>query len=299
LVPARDVPVYVKRDDLTGFAVAGHKARQLELLVGAALAAGCDALVTGGGPGSNFCAAAAVAASVAGLGCELVLYGAPPARPHPNLASALAAGAHVSFTGNPDRAATDSAVFELADELTAGGRLPYAIPRGGATPLGAAAMVGATRELAGQLDALGVEPAAVVVATGSGGACAGISVGTTVLGRPWRVVAASVSRPPDEAAAQVAQLSRDCAALLGVDPPADGMVQLVDVRGPGFGQASDEGEAAARLALRTEGLVLDPVYTAKAYAVVLRLLREDASGPIVFWHTGGLFSAAAHLEKTA
>jgi D-cysteine desulfhydrase len=71
------------------------------------------------------------------------------------------------------------------------------------------------------------------------------------------------------------------------------MVQLVDVRGPGFGQASDEGEAAARLALRTEGLVLDPVYTAKAYAVVVRL--RDHTGPIVFWHTGGLFSAAAHL----
>src|SRR5439155_3589787 len=101
-----------------------------------------------------------------------------------------------------------------------------------------------------------------------------------------------------EATAQVRELAGACAVLLDVAPPAEGVVRLVDVRGPGFGIPSDEGEVAARIALHAEALVLDPVYTAKAFALLLRLVDEGASGPLVFWHTGGLLAAADHLARS-
>jgi D-cysteine desulfhydrase len=292
-------PILVKRDDLAGFAVAGHKARQLEFLVGAARAERCDVIVTGGGPSSNWASAAAVAAAVAGLDCALVSFGDRPERTHPSLAAALVTGAHVQFTGDPDRDHLDAALLARADDLRRAGRRPFAIPRGGATPLGAVGMVLAAGELAAQLDASGLEPSAVVVATGSGGACAGVAVDAAAHRRPWRVVGASVSRPLDRATAQVTSLGRDCAALLGADAPDGRHVELVDARGPGFGAPSADGEAALRTALRTEGLVLDPVYTAKAFAVLLRMVDAGAAGPLVFWHTGGVFAAAAHLARTA
>jgi 1-aminocyclopropane-1-carboxylate deaminase/D-cysteine desulfhydrase-like pyridoxal-dependent ACC family enzyme len=285
-------PVYVKRDDLAGFAGAGHKARPLEFIVGAALAEGCDVLVTGGGPGSNFCPAAAAAASVAGIACELVLYGDEPATAHPNLALARACGAHIRWTGDPNRERVDTAVAEVAAELRIAGRRPYAVPRGGAVAVGTVGMVVAAEELAGQLEAQSVEPEIVVIASGSGTTCAGLAVGTAMCAAGWRVVGASVSRPPGEARREVAALASSCAALLGVQ---SGPFELVDARGPGFAQPSEAGEQAAAVALRTEGLLLDPVYTAKAFAVVLALIEQGAAGPIVFWHTGGILSAAAHL----
>jgi D-cysteine desulfhydrase len=288
-------PIYVKRDDLTGFAGAGHKARPLEFLVGAALAGGCDVLVTGGGPGSNFCAAAAAAASAAGIGSELVLYGDEPARHHPNLALALACGAKVRYTGDPDRSRVDAAVVEVAAELEAAGRRPYPVPRGGAIAVGTVGMVAGAEELAGQLDEVSVEPEAVVIASGSGTTCAGLALGSRLAGRRWRVIGASVSRPVDRASDEIEALAGRCASLLGV---ASGPFELIDARGPGFGTASEAGERAAALALKTEGLLLDPVYTAKAFAVVLDLVQAGASGPIVFWHTGGLLAAAAHLENS-
>ncbi len=288
-------PIHVKRDDLAGFGLAGHKARQLEFLVGAALDQGCDVMVTGGGPSSNFCAAAAAAASAAGLDCHLVLYGAEPEQTHPNLAVAQACGAVVRYTRDPSRSSVDARVVEVAEALTAGGRQPFAMPRGGATALGTVGMVLGVEELAAQLDEAGIEPAMVVIATGSGAACAGLTLGASLCGRSWRVVGASVSRPGEEVVQSVQTLAAECAELLGVETPPGLSLELADARGPGFGVPSADGESAARVALRTEGLVLDPVYTAKALAVLLRLLDPGSKQPVVFWHTGGLLGAAHHL----
>jgi D-cysteine desulfhydrase len=288
-------PIWVKRDDLAGFAGAGHKARQLEFLVGAALAGNHDVLVAGGGPASNFCPAVAGAAAVAGLDCELVIYGHRPQRRHPNLAIALACGAAVRYTGDPERTSVDATMPEVMAELRAAGRRPFSMPRGGATAVGTLGMVAAAAELADQVDALGVVPAAVVIATGSAGTCAGLVVGTALAGRPWRIVAASVSRPIEVAAGRIRDLAGACAAYLGVEPPPLDNVEVVDGRGPGFGIPWDDAEVAADFALSVEGLLLDPVYTAKALAVLLRRLHEGLPGPIVFWHTGGLLAAAHHL----
>ena len=286
--------LYVKRDDLTGFAFAGNKARPLEFLVAAALAEGADTLVTGGAPGSNFCAAAAAAACRSGLRCELVMAG-PPGHLGPALALARSWGAAVRWTGVPERDSVDAGLPAAAAAVAAAGHRPYVIPRGGATGLGAIGYALAAVELREQLDACGVESAQVVVAVGSGGTLAGLVAGHVLLGRPWRLVGGSVSRPPDETARRVLGLARECLALLspGDDVRPDDVV-VADARGPGHGLASPEGTAAAELAMRTEGLMVDPVYTAKALALVS---RYAAGGNVVFWHTGGQLDAVAVADQ--
>ena len=282
-------PLLVKRDDLTGFAVAGNKARQLGPLVDDARAAGADVLVTGGSPGSNFVQAATAAAAWAGLGCVLVVAGAPDPRPeHPNLAAARAWGAELRFTADEERSSVDRCLPIVAAELTSAGRRPYVMPRGGASPVGASGYRDAVDEVLAQLD--GRSPT-VVVPTGAGGTLAGLVAGNVACGRPLRVVGASVSRPPDEVAARVHGLACEVAALRGERAPTARDIELVDARGPGHALPSVEGDAAAATALRTAGMVLDPVYTAKALAV----LPVVADGePALFWHTGGLLDAVAN-----
>ncbi len=287
--------LHVKRDDLTGFALAGNKARQLDPLLAQALAEGADVLVTGGSIGSNFVQAAAAGAAYAGLACHLVLAGPelPPAA-HPNLAAALAWGAVPHWTGDADRASVDDGLPRVAGELTRQGRRPYVVPRGGANATGAAGYRAAFDELLGQLPP-GAAPV-VVVAAGSGGTLAGLVAGAVAHGRALRVVGACVSRPPDEVAATVLALAGEVAARRGEPAALPSDVCLVDARGPGHGLASAAGRAAAALALRTAGLVLDPVYTAKALAV---LPAAAGDRPAVLWHTGGQLDAVAGLLDDA
>jgi 1-aminocyclopropane-1-carboxylate deaminase/D-cysteine desulfhydrase-like pyridoxal-dependent ACC family enzyme len=290
-------PILIKRDDLTGFGAAGNKARALEFLVGEALHAGCDTLVTGGGPSSNFCQAAALAARSTGLACELVVYGKPASHRSPNLDIARRAGARLHALGDGDRSRVDAAVADLTVELAGMGRRPYAMPRGGSTPVGALGFALAVEELGRQLAEAQVEPELVVIAVGSGGSCAGLLAGMALRDVPWRLLGASVSRPVDEISAKVLHLAERCTTVLGGPRPVAGVLELVDARGPGFGKPSDDDRAAALLALETEGLLLDSTYTAKSFAVLLARLRSGAGGPVVFWHTGGLVPAIAEYVE--
>ncbi|MFN2478626.1 MAG: 1-aminocyclopropane-1-carboxylate deaminase/D-cysteine desulfhydrase [Pseudonocardiaceae bacterium] len=289
-------PVLLKRDDLVGFAAGGNKIRPLEYLLGQALADRCDVLVTGGGPSSNFCPAAAVAARAAGLACELVVWG--EVRGSVNLAIATAAGACIRATGDEAREALDAAIEARAAELAAAGRRPFPVPRGGSTPLGAVGFAVAAAELAAQLGRAAVtaaavaEPALVVLAVGSGASCAGL----LAAGPLWPVLGVSVSRPPQEIAGNVRALGEACARLLGNPPPHPELLEIVDARGLGFGIASSADRAAARLALHTEGLLLDDTYGAKAFAVLTQRAGA-AGGPVVFWHTGGLVPAVTALGR--
>jgi 1-aminocyclopropane-1-carboxylate deaminase/D-cysteine desulfhydrase-like pyridoxal-dependent ACC family enzyme len=297
--------LFIKRDDLTGFAIGGNKARPLEFLLAAAAADRADTLVTGGAPGSNFCAIAAAAALHAGLRCELVLAGEPAPAPGPALALALAWGATVRWTGTAERDSVDDELPRAAAALSSQGHRPYLIPRGGATGLGAVGYALAAFELHEQLAAAGATTARVVVAVGSGGTLAGLVAGNALLGRPWTLVGGSVSRPPPEVSPRVLALARECAQLLagaltpgnGPGRPAPGPVEplpgdvvVADARGPGHGLPSPEATAVAAQAMRTEGLMVDPVYTGKALSLVP---RYAGGGNVVFWHTGGLLDAIA------
>lgn len=279
-------PLYVKRDDLTGFAFGGTKARAVDALIGDATASGCDVLVVGGGPTSNLVALAAVAARRAGLDVVAVLYGTRPGPRSVNAALLAEVTADVRWTGTPERDSVDTALPEVADTLAGEGRHPYVVPRGGATGVGTAGTARAVAELDDQLTAAGVAPAVIVVATGSAGLQAALVAGTEAGGHPWRIVGVSVSRPLAECRQRVHRLAHDCAEVLGWPAPAPDRVEVRDGRGPGFGVPSPEGTRAARLALETEGLLFDPVYTAKAAAAVPEV-AGDGDGPVVLWHSGG------------
>lgn len=282
----------VKRDDLTGFAAGGNKVRKLEFLLGDALAFGADTLIAVGGPQSNAVRTAMVAARVAGLDPIAVLYGDPPPSREGNLLLDVLSGARLVFTGHADRESTEPAAAALSSELIRAGRHPYVLPRGAATPVGDASYVEAAAELESQLVALDARPAAVVVATGSCGTQAGLIAGAVWLQASYKVRGVLVSRPSPEAIPRLLSLARSTAALLqlGVTIRPDDV--LVDDRyiGPGFGLASAEGDAALRQALACEGLVLDPVYTAKAMAGLAGMIADGTisrSASLVFLHTGG------------
>ncbi|WP_433295679.1 1-aminocyclopropane-1-carboxylate deaminase/D-cysteine desulfhydrase [Pseudonocardia sp. CA-142604] len=285
-------PLLVKRDDLSGFGVAGNKARALEYLVGAALAQGAEVLVTAGGPGSNFVPAAALAARAAGLDCEIVLWGDP--RGAPNVAIAEAAGARILPTGRFDREEVDVLAAQRAAELTLGGRPATAVPRGGSTPVGALGFADAAAELMGQLSD-SPQPVEVVLPLGSGGSCAGLLAGLAAAGATFPVIAVSVSRPPEDVRRTVLAMARECAALRGTTAPTADQLELVDARGEGFGTATEQERRRARLALHTEGLLLDTTYGAEAFSVAVDRLLGRPPGPVVWWHTGGLVPAVAHV----
>ncbi len=291
--------IYLKRDDLTGFGIAGNKARALEFLIGEAVGERADVLVAAGSPSSNFCAAAAMAARTAGLGCDLLFSGPPPTAPSVNIELARACGARLHFDGAATREQLDDAVVAHAQKVQAEGRRPYAVPRGGATGVGAAGYADAAEEFADQCAASGITPAVVVVATGSGATQAGLVAGQVGFGLSWRVIGASVSRPPDDAAAQVLRVARDCAARLSLVPPTSADVEIRDCRGPGFGLASDDDRLSARLALRHEALLLDDYYGAKAMSLLRRELADGCPTPVVFWHTGGIAATLTALTQGA
>ena len=280
------VEIWLKRDDLTGLGLGGNKVRGLEFLLADALAQGCDTLVTGGGPGSNWAMLAALAARTRGLDTVLVCYG-DPVPPVGNMQLATMIGAEIRFTGDTDRASVDTGVAAVADELRAAGRTPYPMGRGGATAVGALGYLTAARELAVQLAEADCVPAATWLATGSCGTQAGL-----VAGAAWQrlgpVVGVTVSRPAEECVERVTTIAQAAAALADVPAP-DGPPTVVEGHiGPGYGLRSPEGDAAAELVARAEGVFLDPIFAAKAMAGLLAAIRRgEVTGPVVFLVTGG------------
>ena len=256
LSEAVGVEIWLKRDDLTGLGLGGNKVRGLEFLLADALERGCDTLVTGGGPGSNWAMLAALAARTRGLDTVLVCYG-DPVPPVGNMHLATTIGADIQFTGDKDRASVDSGVAAVADELRAAGRTPYPMGRGGATAVGALGYLTAARELAGQLADAGCAPTATWLATGSCGTQAGL-----VAGAAWQglgpVVGVTVSRPAEECVERVATIARAAADLAGVPAP-DGPPTVVDGHiGPGYGMRSRRGRRRRRAGGAHRGRVPRP-----------------------------------------
>ena len=281
----------VKRDDLTGLALGGNKARKLELLCAEALAQGCDTLVTGGGSQSNHARMTAAAANRLGLECHLAVAGPRPAAATGNLLLDRILGAHLHFTGERGYYDTEAAILELAQGLAAEGRRPYAIPIGGASVTGAMAYVAAADELLGQA-AVAVDW--VVVADGSGGTHAGLLAG---LPGGVAVLGIDVGTRPD-LDERVPEIAAEAATVAGRPPPAGPVVIDHDHFGPGYGKPTAACLEAIRAAARLEGLILDPVYTGKALAGLIGWARDGRFGPdqtVVFWHTGGAPALFAEL----
>jgi D-cysteine desulfhydrase family pyridoxal phosphate-dependent enzyme len=278
LAPGR---LWVKRDDCTGLATGGNKARKLELLVADALASGCDVLVTAGGPQSNHARTTAAAAARAGLGCVLVFNADPPSRAEGNQLLDDLLGAERRFVGPVAMDDLDAVASTIADELRRVDRRPYLIPVGGSSPLGASAYVAAADEITA---ALGHDDVVVVTATGSGGTHAGLAAR---LGHD-RVVGVDVGALTDVASI-VRGLALDVAALVDLPRPSGEPRLVRDQVGAGYGASTPACLDAIRLAARSEGLLLDPVYSGKAMAGLMGLTRDGLPAKaIVFLATGGL-----------
>jgi len=282
------VELFLKRDDLTGAGLGGNKLRGLEYLIADALAQGCDSLVTGAGPQSNWTMLAALACLRYRIEPHIVCYGTAPGRAEGNLRLHRWLGTGVRFTGSAERSSVDAGIDAVTAGLRAAGRRPYPVPRGGATPLGAFGYLRASQELAVQLAGLDQPPAGLWLATGSCGTQAGLLAGAVLTGAAYQVVGVTVSRPAEECRPRVHGLARAVATLAGLDRG----IPSPDVRdgwiGPGYGVPSAAGQAAARLTAVTEGVFLDPVFGAKAMAALISEARAGhLHGPQVFLVSGG------------
>jgi 1-aminocyclopropane-1-carboxylate deaminase/D-cysteine desulfhydrase-like pyridoxal-dependent ACC family enzyme len=284
----RPVDVWIKREDLLPLAFGGNKLRNLEFLVGAALADGADTLITSGRRWSNHCRLTAAAGSKAGLDVHLVITGPPSDTPGPNerLDALLGATIHVATTdARADREALAAQVFE---ELRAAGRRPCLVPVGGTGSIGAAGQVLAALEVAGQMAAARVDPSALIVPSATGGTQAGLLVGLRLAHSSAAVVGAAVATPADELRPTIAGLLEGLALLTGVAvDPAE--IELTDAqRGPAYGVPTAAATEATELLARTEGILVDPIYTAKALAELVARVRDfRLDGTVVFWHAGG------------
>jgi 1-aminocyclopropane-1-carboxylate deaminase/D-cysteine desulfhydrase-like pyridoxal-dependent ACC family enzyme len=290
-------PVYIKRDDYAGPGLGGNKARKLEYLIGEASARRARRVVTFGGLQSNHARMTAAAARKCGMDPHLILFGRRPARLTGNLLVNAQLGARMYFVplpegGRPSRTIEQSIglVRVLARVLV--GR-HYFIPVGGHSWLGCLGYVRGAVELDQQARALGLGPAYVVLGAGTGGTLAGLLAGLALIDSPLRPLGIDVGRLWRGFPASLAQLAGEICGRLGAPrrfTPAD--VPLVEDRyvGSRYAAASEEAQAAAQRLALLEGIVLDPIYTGKAFAGMLDLAERGAlerHAPLIFLHTGG------------
>ncbi len=288
------VEVWLKRDDVGSLGLMGNKVRKLEYTLGEALAQGADSVVTLGAPQSNHARATAAAAARVGLRAVLVMGGERPAGPPSgNLLLDALFGAEVVYAGTEDWAQLATRVETLAGERAGA----YTLPAGGSSPVGALGFVAAYGELVEQLEAAHVRPRHVYHASTSGGTHAGLMAGHALAGGGPRPVGFDVGQIVPDGRGLVTWLANEAGRLLGADlalVEEDAHLDLSQLGG-GYGAFTQGGIEAIALLARTEGVLLDPVYSAKGMAGLL----ADASagrieGPVVFWHTGGgpsLFAA--------
>ncbi len=284
--------ILMKRDDQTGLATGGNKTRKLEYLLGAALAEGCDTLITGGAAQSNHCRQTAAAAAMCGLECHLALHGDAPDLPGGNVLLDLLFGARIHWCGE-DRKGEH--IPAIAGDLRRAGKKPYLIPYGGSNATGALGFVQAAREVAAQLKEREAEGAALVFASSSGGTQAGLVVGR----RLFRGIGEAIGIAIDKGGAgeppfgeRVLALSREVAARLdpSLDIKKDDIVLRDAYLGGGYGVVGDLERDAISLLAGTEGILLDPVYTGRAFGALLDLIAKGefaGSETVLFWHTGG------------
>ena len=286
-LPPGTIPrLLVKRDDALPFAMGGNKVRKMRLLVRHAIDQGADTLVTMGGVQSNHARVTAAMAAASGLRSVLVLNGPAPDPPTGNALLQRMFGAEIVSVGT--REERDPAMRKVARDLEKQGRHPYVVPLGGSTPEGALAYADAFAELLDQID----PPDVIIHSTSSGGTQAGLAAGAALFGAPPRLVGISADDPSAAITAIVGALVPAIGAITGAQSLAHDAVEVDDTFvGGGYGVPTEASTQAMYLAARSEGLLLDPVYTAKAMAgLVARVRRGEyrADQTVLFWHTGGV-----------
>lgn len=295
--------LWIKRDDQTGLALGGNKTRKLELLLGDALALRADTLITTGAVQSNHCRQTAAAAAQAGLDCHLVLGGGPPDTPNGNLLLDLLLGATLHWTTRENRLPR---LHELEIELRDSGRRPYFVTYGGSDPVGASGYALALDELRQQIRESDVELDAIVVASSSGGTQAGLVAGAWQTGWNVPILGISIDAVKADLQSTVADLATRTASHIGSRHTFTGDDILVNdsYLGAGYAVMGELEREAIKLMASLEGILLDPVYTGRAFGGLLDILRRDPHrllpgermGRILFWHTGGAPALFAYTD---
>ncbi|MFO0461112.1 MAG: D-cysteine desulfhydrase [Burkholderiales bacterium] len=287
--------LWIKRDDCTGLSTGGNKTRKLEFLMAEAQALRADVVITQGATQSNHARQTVAAAARLGLQCHILLEDRtgstdPDYTDNGNVLLDRLHGATVERrAGGSNMQAEMEAV---AARLTDAGRRPYVIPGGGSTPLGALGYANAALELVNQATERGLRIDHLVHATGSAGTQAGLVVGLQALNSPIQLLGIGVRAPREKQESMVHDLGRRTWELLGLrgEPPREAVVANCDYVGGGYGVPTPGMVEAVTLLARTEGLLLDPVYSGKGMAGLIDLIRKGRFGKdenVVFLHTGG------------
>lgn len=285
--------VWVKRDDLTGAGLSGNKVRKLDYLLAEALAQGADTVLTCGGIQSNHARATAMAARQLGLKPVLLLRGSPPPVSDGNLLLDTILGAEIHWCDAEGYRQRGPLLDELAERVRARGGRPYIVPEGGSNALGSLGYVRAGKELAAQAIAQGVGFDSVICAVGSGGTLAGLAMA----GLDAQVLGVAVCDDRAYFRARVEAIGADATAL-GQRLPATGWDVVEGFQGRGYALTTPaELDIQVRFARET-GLILDPVYTGKAWVALEALAARGALGKrVLFWYTGGLFGLFGRGEE--
>lgn len=297
--------LFIKRDDLTGLGLGGNKTRKLEYIVGAALAENADTLITAGAIQSNHCRQTAAAAAKMHLQCHLVLGGAAPDVATGNLLLDQLFGAQIHWAGEKRKGEDLPA---LADQLRAAGRRPFVVPYGGSCETGAYGFVEAFFELDRQTEASGSDFTHIVFASSSGGTHAGLMLGKKLLKKNCQLMGiridkeSNIGMPFDR---QILDLAEATARFIDADCQftATDLILNPDYTGAGYAEIGAAEKEAISLLARNEGILVDPVYTGRALAGLIDLVRSGyftTTDRVLFWHTGGapaLFAYAADLQK--
>jgi L-cysteate sulfo-lyase len=279
----------IKRDDLLPFAMGGNKVRKMQAVAAEALARGADTLITCGGVQSNHARVTAATGAVLGLRVVLVVNGAPSEKVTGNALLDAIFGADVRYVATRDERAP--MMDRIADQLSEEGRKPFVIPLGASTATGALGFARGVSEIV----VAGVKPDVIVHATSSGGTQAGLIAGGALLGLRARVLGISADDPAGALRETVTLLLDHIQTCLGAAPPSIGADRAIEIDdrfvGGGYGIPTAASTAALELVARTEGILLDPVYTAKAMAGLISRVSAGEFGEndtVLFWHTGGV-----------
>jgi D-cysteine desulfhydrase family pyridoxal phosphate-dependent enzyme len=300
LSAALDSPrILIKRDDQTGLAFGGNKTRKLEYLVAEAQAQGAKTLISGGALQSNHCRQTAAVAARFGFDCILVLNGQMPEHPTANLFLDQLFGAEIVTV--QERALRDQAMQATFDKAQAEGRKPYLVPIGGSSPTGALGYAFAVHELMVQMQDREI-PDWIVFGTSSGGTHAGLVLGQRVFGYEGKVLGISIDEPETWLKEHVSKLASDASEKLGerIEFTQTDVLANADYCTAGYGVLTDVEREAVRLFAKYEGLLLDPVYTGRAAAGMIDLIRKGffkKDETVLFWNTGG--QPALFAEKYA
>jgi D-cysteine desulfhydrase len=295
------IELFMKRDDLTGSALSGNKIRKLEFVLADAVAQKADTVLTCGGAQSNHCRATAIAAAMLGLNCRMLLRTADPSNPQPpegNILLDQMAGAEIVWITPEEYNHRDDIFEREATALRTAGRKPYAIPEGASNALGAWGYIKCSEELINDIANLpggAHKDATIINATGSGGTSAGLILGAKIFDLNARMVSVNVCDDRDYFVHAIGKICESAISdyHLDINFSRNDDIHIVDgYVGRGYALSRPEELSMICDVARTEGILLDPVYTGKAFFGMIQELKRDPKyfgDRIIFIHTGGIF----------